>query len=103
MSEVNVAGPVAKIALRRAAKRAGLVDFTTHDHRHDVASRLTREAGIAVAQSQLGHADIATTKRYVKVSTRDRLEALSRIIHRETFGDGAEKVENTETNQRDTL
>jgi integrase len=91
----------ARTAIRRAVKRAGLIDFTIHDHRHDVATRLTREAGIAVAQSQLGHSDIGTTRRYVKVSTKDRLDALSRIKTGGKVGETPEDELKPATNQGD--
>lgn len=88
-----------RLALRRAIKRAKLVDLTIHDHRHDVATKLTRKAGIAVAQSQLGHSDIGTTRRYVKVSTRDRLEGLAAMRADqkvgEKVGDASEAADNS--------
>jgi len=62
----------ARSAMRRLIKRSGVKDLTIHDHRHDVATKVTRKAGIAIAQSMLGHSDISTTKRYVRVSTEDR-------------------------------
>jgi len=88
-----------RLALRRAIKRAGLTDLTIHDHRHDVATKLTRKAGIAVAQSQLGHADIGTTRRYVQVSTKDRLAALSAMKSGEKFGDDVSGAENNGSKQ----
>ncbi|MCE5190173.1 MAG: tyrosine-type recombinase/integrase, partial [Actinomycetia bacterium] len=63
----------ARSALRRMIKRAGIEGLTIHDHRHDVATKTTRSHGIAVARSLLGHSSIATTQRYAKVSTEDRL------------------------------
>ena len=72
----------ARSALRRLIKRAGVVGLTIHDHRHDVATKATRANGIAVARSLLGHSSIATTQRYAKVSTEDRLAAISAIKSR---------------------
>ena len=89
----------AKSYLRKAIRRSGVKDLTIHDHRHDVATKLTREAGIAIAQAQLGHADISTTQRYVKVSTKDRLDALSAIKSREKSRDDEAADENADTKQ----
>lgn len=86
----------ARSALRRAIKRAGIRNLTIHDHRHDVATKLAREAGIVIAQAQLGHSDISTTRRYVKVSTKDRLDALSRVKSREKSRDETASAENPE-------
>lgn len=66
----------ARSALRRAIKRSGVSDLRIHDHRHDVGTKLTRRSGIAVAQAQLGHSDIGTTKRYAKVDGRDLVNAI---------------------------
>lgn len=92
-----------RLALRRAIKRAGLEDLTIHDHRHDAATKITREAGIAVAQSQLGHADIGTTRRYVRVSTKDRLDALSRVKSRGMSRDAKSEDGNSGSNQSDAV
>lgn len=69
----------ARSALRRAIERSGVKDLRIHDHRHDVGTKLTRKAGIAVAQAQLGHTDIATTKRYARVDGRDLVEAILQL------------------------
>lgn len=69
----------ARSALRRAIERSGVQDLRIHDHRHDVGTKLTRKAGIAVAQAQLGHTDIATTKRYAKVDGRDLVQAILQL------------------------
>lgn len=73
----------ARSALRRAIARSGVKDLRIHDHRHDVGTKLTRAAGIAIAQAQLGHSDIATTKRYAKVDGRDLVNALMRLHSRD--------------------
>lgn len=82
----------ARSALRRLIKRSGVKDLTIHDHRHDVATKVTRGSGIAVAQAMLGHSDISTTKRYVRVSSKDRLAAIAAIKSREM----SREDENTE-------
>lgn len=67
----------ARSALRRLIKRSGVKGLRIHDLRHDVGTKLTRNVGIEVAQAQLGHADISTTKRYVRVAREDRLRGVA--------------------------
>ncbi|MDP2959264.1 MAG: site-specific integrase [Longimicrobiales bacterium] len=49
----------------RAAKLAGISDYTIHDHRHTAAVSLAR-AGmpLGLLQQQLGHANVAMTMKY---------------------------------------
>lgn len=64
-----------KTAWRRARARAELSDFRFHDTRHTAATRLVRATGnLKLAQSLLGHTEIATTSRYAHV-TKDDLRA----------------------------
>lgn len=84
----------ARAALRRVIKRSGVSNLTIHDHRHDVATKLTRKAGIAIAQAQLGHSDISTTQRYVTVADADLLSGLAKLKSRENPRDGLAAVEN---------
>lgn len=68
-------------AWKRALEAAGVSDFRWHDWRHTTGSRITRAAGIHVAQRLLGHTDIATTKRYSHVRDEDvraAMDAMSR-------------------------
>ena len=93
----------AKSYLRKAITRSGVRNLTIHDHRHDVATKLTRAAGIAVARSQLGHASIATTQRYARISTADRLNALSAAKSRAKSRSEDDKSGNSDTNQHDVV
>ena len=52
-------------ALQKRAKQAGVTKFTPHDLRRTFASTLLDNgADLAVVSALMGHADIATTKRY---------------------------------------
>lgn len=60
--------------VKRVAKLAGLdpKHWSPHKLRHAYASRMTRDGAPApVVQAALGHADLATTMRYVHVTTAD--------------------------------
>ncbi len=92
----------ARSALRRLIKRAGVKNLTIHDHRHDVATKITRGAGIAVAQSQLGHANIATTRRYVKIAREDRLKGVAAMKSRSKSRDDGLKSEKPDADQTRT-
>ena len=89
----------ARSAMRRIIKRAGIANLTIHDHRHDVATKATRSQGIAVARSLLGHSSIATTQRYAKVSTEDRLAAISAIKSREKSRESVNDEDKASDNQ----
>jgi integrase len=89
----------ARSALRRAIDRSGVQDLRIHDHRHDVGTKLTRAAGIAIAQAQLGHSDIATTKRYVRVDDRDLLDALQAMKSRDESREADPSDGNSERKQ----
>ncbi len=62
----------ATIAIRKAIKRAGLVDCTVHTLRHTHATRLIQN-GLSIYEVKeiLGHTDIATTMRYSHLEIRD--------------------------------
>lgn len=62
----------------RALKACGLEGFRFHDLRHTAGSRITKDAGIAVAQQLLGHTEIATTRRYSHVLMEDVRQAMER-------------------------
>lgn len=89
----------ARSALRRLIKRAGVKGLRIHDLRHDVGTKLTRNVGIEVAQAQLGHADIATTKRYVRVAREDRLRGVAALKSRTSPRTQETETENVEPKQ----
>lgn len=68
--------PVTPAGLRaeieRAARDAGLGDFTFHDTRHTAATRiLTATGNLRLVQRTLGHASIATSAKYAGVLDDD--------------------------------
>jgi integrase/recombinase XerD len=52
--------------VQRYAEAVGLEHVKPHDFRRFVAEQLGTAAGIKVAQTQLGHANIATTAQYMR-------------------------------------
>jgi integrase len=58
----------AKTQWRRLCKRAKVVGFRFHDHRHDIGTKVLRSTGnLKLAQRVLNHADIRSTVRYAHV------------------------------------
>jgi integrase len=75
-------------AWAKALAAAGVCDLRWHDLRHTAATRLLRATGnLALAQALLGHATIATTRRYAHTCTAD-LEAGMRAASRAFPGSG---------------
>lgn len=60
------------IAIRKAVKRAGLIDCTIHTLRHTHATRLIQN-GLSIYEVKeiLGHTDITTTMRYSHLELKD--------------------------------
>jgi site-specific recombinase XerD len=55
-------------------RRSGIgVHVSPHSMRHSFATYVARHAGIRVAQSVLGHADVSTTQSYTEQPTLDEL------------------------------
>lgn len=86
-----------RTAWEGAKRRAGVEDFRWHDLRHTAGTRMVRRGvGLSVVQEVLGHADIATTRRYVHHDAKDKLaalEALSRENAAPVDGNSAERKE----------
>ncbi len=55
------------------------IHFTTHRLRHTFATHLLRKTGIEVVQKVLGHANIATTRRYAETLPEDVLKLAARL------------------------
>lgn len=67
-------------ALDRTQRRAGLTGWTYHDLRHFYATELGRlGASAPIVQKLLGHADLATTQRYIDLIAEDVRVAVNRF------------------------
>jgi integrase/recombinase XerD len=56
------------------------IDATSHSMRHTFATTLIEnDVDISVVQQLLGHKDISTTVRYLKVRTKKKREAVARL------------------------
>lgn len=78
--------PFSKDGWRRlwsaALKLAKIENFRFHDQRHTALSRVTKEAGIAVARKLAGHTSITTTSRYAHVLMDDVKSAMDKSVHK---------------------
>jgi len=63
-------------ALTRACDRAGIPHWSPHRLRHAAGTRIAEKHGIEAARAALGHADLATTRRYASGAD----EAIARDI-----------------------
>jgi len=76
----NISPDQLTMAFRRACGRAGIVDFTFHDLRHDFASQLAmRGTGLRAIQTLLGHRDIRMTIRYSHLSDESLRTAVAQL------------------------
>lgn len=66
-------------AIERACTRAGVETFTPYQLRHNRAGEIVARASLEIAQEMLGHADIKTTMRYVKVRQSRAIAAAAQI------------------------
>jgi integrase len=65
------------IYLKKAAKKIGINNFSTHDFRRNVAQMLSsKNVNIRTIQKILGHADISTTAKYFDENVADVEKAL---------------------------
>ena len=61
-----------------ACKRAGVNNFTFHDLRHTVATRLVeKNIDIVVVKEIMAHSSIATTQRYMHPTPKRKMEAIN--------------------------
>jgi integrase len=69
-----------RTAFERAARLAGVVDFTFHDLRHTFGSRLVM-AGVDLptVKELLGHKDISMTMRYAHLSSNHKQAAVKKL------------------------
>lgn len=68
-------------AIRKAIKRAGLIDVTIHTLRHTHATRLIQNGlSIYEVRSVLGHTDIKTTMRYAHLENVDVTQRARDVI-----------------------
>jgi hypothetical protein len=51
-------------AIHRACDTASVPRWSRHRLRHSAGTRIAKEAGIEAARAALGHADVATSRRY---------------------------------------
>ena len=67
-------------AFERAVRKAGIADFTFHDFRHTLASRLVM-AGVDLptVKELLGHRDISMTMRYTHLSSDRKQTAVGKL------------------------
>ena len=74
-----------KRAWKAACRRAGIVGLHFHDLRREAGSRML-EGGVPehVVQRMLGHANLATTSRYLKPHRRVMHDAIQRYAERLT-------------------
>jgi len=76
----NISPDQLTMAFRRAARRAGIVNLTFHDLRHDFASQLAmRATGLRTIQTLLGHRDIRMTLRYSHLSDESLRTAVAQV------------------------
>lgn len=75
------AGWATRVVVRSVAARAGL-KTTTHAFRRSVATHLIRQgASVRAVQELLGHKDLSTTARYVRLDQDDLRRAVDLLDH----------------------
>ncbi|WP_203583123.1 site-specific integrase [Ruegeria sp. PrR005] len=77
---VPLSGNSVRLAFGRLRQRAGAVDLTFHDIRHEAVSRFV-EIGLSLAQVQMisGHRDLRMLMRYTHLQTEDIVAQLAAV------------------------
>lgn len=77
-----LSGNSVRLAFERLRQRAGVVDLTFHDIRHEAVSRFV-ESGLSLAQVQMisGHRDLRMLMRYTHLQTDDIVAKLAAVEH----------------------
>jgi len=65
-------------AIERACERAGVPPWSPNQLRHLAATNITREFGIDVARSVLGHGSISTTEIYAEMDATKARDAMAK-------------------------
>ncbi|WP_422050342.1 tyrosine-type recombinase/integrase [Shimia sp.] len=75
-----LSGNSVRLAFERLRRRAGIVDLTFHDIRHEAVSRFV-ESGLSLAQVQMisGHRDLRMLMRYTHLQTEDIVAKLAAV------------------------
>jgi integrase len=81
---IPLSGNSVRLTFERLRRRAGVVDLTFHDIRHEAVSRFV-ESGLSLPQVQMisGHRDLRMLMRYTHLQTEDivaKLHAVSREV-----------------------
>ncbi|NOD37080.1 MULTISPECIES: site-specific integrase [unclassified Ruegeria] len=75
-----LSGNSVRLAFERLRQRAGVIDLTFHDLRHEAVSRFV-ESGLSLAQVQMisGHRDLRMLMRYTHLQTDDIVAKLAAV------------------------
>nr|WP_253762715.1 site-specific integrase [Ruegeria sp. HKCCD4884] len=77
-----LSGNSVRLAFERLRQRAGVVDLTFHDIRHEAVSRFV-ESGLSLVQVQMisGHRDLRMLMRYTHLQADDIVAKLAAVEH----------------------
>jgi len=68
------------LGLKKACRKAGLIDVTWHTCRHTFASRLTQKgADLVTVKELLGHSSVAVTMRYAHTNRDTKVQAVAML------------------------
>lgn len=68
-----------RVAIRRAAAKAGVAAFAPNRLRHNFLSRVAETLSPQIAQELAGHSDVTTTMRYIHTPPKSLIDAARRI------------------------